>query len=109
MYHTVGRSAEGKTSWNSRCQTRSLTCLSEQGFQLSQDKQGSQDTVRENAEIPQSRYLLQREVILTHRQQVPEGLHHHVLVEGPLDRVQTVPLLGSEIYEHIHGGQLCLK
>ena len=109
VYHTVGRSSEGKTSLKSWCQSRSLTCLSEQGFQLSQDKQGSQDTVRENAEIPQSRSLLQREVILTHRQQVPEGLHHHVLVEGPLDRVQTVPLLGSEIYEHILGGQLCLK
>ena len=109
MYHTVGRSSKGKTSLTSRCQSQSLTCLSEQHFQLSQEKHGSQDTVRENAEIPQSRSLLQREVILTHRQQVPEGLHHHVLVEGPLDRVQTVPLLGSEIYEHIHGGQLCLK
>ena len=80
-----------------------------QGFQLSQEKQGSQETARENAEIPQSRSLLQREVILTHRQQVPEGLHHHVLVQGPLGRVQTVPLLGSEIYEHILEGQLCLK
>ena len=36
MYHTVGRSSEGKTSLNSRCQTRSLTCPSEQGFKLSQ-------------------------------------------------------------------------
>ena len=28
---------------------------------------------------------------------------------GSLGRVQTVPLLGSEIYEHIFEGQLCLK
>ena len=109
MYHTVGRSSEGKTSLNSQCQTRSLTCLSEQGFQLRQEKQGSQETARGNAEIPQSRSLLQREVILTQRQQVPEGLHNHVLVQGPLGRVHTVPLLGSEIYEHILEGQLCLK
>ena len=65
--------------------------------------------MRENAEMPQSRPLFQREVILAHRQQVPEGLHHQVLVKGPLGRVQTFPLLGSEIYEHILEGQLCLK
>ena len=65
--------------------------------------------MRESAEILQSRSLLQREVILTNRQQVPEDLHHHVLVQGPLGRVQAVPHLGSEIYEHILEGQLCLK
>ena len=32
VYHTVGRSSEGKTSWNSRCQTRSLTCPSDKVF-----------------------------------------------------------------------------
>ena len=50
-----------------------------------------------------------REVILTHRQQVPEGLHYHFLVHGPLGRVQAFPLLRSEIYEHILEAQLCLK
>ena len=109
MYHTVVRSSEGKTDLNSQWQTQSLTCPSEQGFRLSQEKQGSQETAMGNAEIPQSRSLLQREVILTHRQQVPEGLHHHVLVQGPLGRVHTVPLLRREIYEHILEGQLGLK
>ena len=109
VYHTVGRSPEERTSLNSWCQSQSLTCESQQGFDLSKKNRGSQETQREHAKIPQSISLLQREVILTHRQQVPEGLHHHVLVQGPLGRVQAFPLLRSEIYEHIFEGHLFLK
>ena len=64
---------------------------------LVKKKRGSQKVQRERAEVPQGRALLQREVILTHRQQVPEGLLHHILVQGPLGRVQAFPLLRSEI------------
>ena len=83
--------------------------MSQQGFQLSQEKQGiskgSEGTCRGTpGQIPS-----QREVILTHRQQVPEGLLHHILVQGPLGRVQAFPLLRSEIWEHILEAQLCLK
>ena len=83
--------------------------MSQQGFELSQEKQGiskgTEGTCRgTTAQIP-----MPREMILTHRQQVPEGLHHHILVQGPLGRVQAFPLLRSEIYEHILEGQLCLK
>ena len=70
---------------------------------------GSQETQRENAEIPQTRIQLHREVILTHRQQVLVGLHHHVPVQGPLSRVKAFPLLWSELDVHILNGQLCLK
>ena len=83
--------------------------MSQQAFELSQEKGGSQKVQREHAEEPQGRSLLQREGILTHRQQVPEGLHHHILVQGPLGRVQAFPLLRSEIYKHILEAQLCLK
>ena len=65
--------------------------------------------VRENVKISKDRSQLEREVILTHRQQVPEGLHHHILVQRPLGRVEAFPLLRSEIYEHILEAQLCLK
>ena len=40
VYHTVGRSPEERTSLNSWCQSQSLTCESQQGFELSQEKQG---------------------------------------------------------------------
>ena len=89
--------------------TGSFTCVSQKGLELSQEKRRSQKVKREHAEVPQGRSPLQREVILTHRQQVPEGLLHHILVQGPLGRVQAFPLLRSEIYEHILEGQLCLK
>jgi len=63
---------------------------------------GSQETQRENAEIPQTRFQLHREVILTHRQQViPVGLLHHIPVQGPLSRVQAFPLFWSELDVHI--------
>ena len=39
VYHTVGRSSKGKTSLNSRCQSGSFTCVSQQGFELSQEKE----------------------------------------------------------------------
>ena len=71
--------------------------MSQQAFELSQEKGGSQKVQREHAEVPQGRSTLQGEVTLTHRQQVPENLHHHVLVQGPLGRVQAFPLLRSEI------------
>ena len=109
VYHTVGRSPEERTSLNSRCQSWRLTWESQQGFDLSKKNRGSKETQREHAEVPQSIPPLQKEVILTHRQQDPEGLHHHVLVQGPLGRVQTFPYLRSEIYEHILESQLCLK
>ena len=109
VYHTVGRSPEERTSLNSRCQSWRLTWESQQGFDLSKKNRGSQETQRENAEIPQTRFQLHREVILTHRQQVPVGLHHHVPVQGPLSRVQAFPLLWSELDVHILDGQLCLK
>ena len=64
---------------------------------LVKKNRGSQKVQRERAEEPQGRSLRQREVILTHRQQVPEGLHHHILVQGPLGRIQAFPLLRSEI------------
>ena len=66
----------------------------------------SQKVQREHAEVPQGRSPLQSEVMLTQRQQVPEGLHYHILVQGPLGRVQAFPLLRSEICEHILEGQL---
>ena len=50
-----------------------------------------------------------KEIILTHREQIPEGLHHHVPVQGPLSRVQTFPLFWREFNGHILEGQLCLK
>ena len=83
--------------------------MSPQGFEFSQEKQGiskgTEGTCRGTpGQIPTS-----GELILTYRQQVPESLHHHVLVQGPLGRVQAFPLLGSEIYEQILEGQLCLK
>ena len=40
MHHTVGRSPEGKSSLNSSCQSGSFTCVSQQGFKLSQEKEG---------------------------------------------------------------------
>ena len=40
MHHTVGRSPEGKSSLNAWCQSGSFTCVSQQGFELSQEKQG---------------------------------------------------------------------
>ena len=58
---------------------------------------------------PHTTFQLHREAILTHRQQVPVGLHHHVPVQGPLSRVQAFPLLWSEPDVHILDGQLCLK
>ena len=76
---------------------------------LVKKNRGSQKVQREHAKVPQGRSTLQGEVTLTHRQQVPENLHHHVLVQGPLGRVQAFPLLRSEIYEHILEGQLGLK
>ena len=48
-------------------------------------------------------------MILTHRQQVPVGLLHHIPVQGPLSRVEAFPLLWSELDVHILDGQLCLK
>ena len=50
-----------------------------------------------------------REVILTHRQQVPAGLYNHVPVQGPLSRVRDFPLLLREFNGHILEGHLCLK
>ena len=70
------------------------------------DIRASQGAHRENAD---TQGQLWKEVILTHRQQVPVGLQHHVPVQGPLSRVQAFPLLLSELYGHILEGQLCLK
>ena len=76
---------------------------------LVKKNRGSQKVQREHAKVPQGRSPLQGEVTLTHRQQDLENLHHHVLVQGPLGRVQAFPLLRSKIYEHILEGQLRLK
>ena len=40
VYHTLGRLPEGKTSLNSWYQSWSFTCVSQQAFELSQEKQG---------------------------------------------------------------------
>ena len=40
VYHTVGRSPEGKTSLNSWYKSWSFTCMSQQAFEFSQEKQG---------------------------------------------------------------------
>ena len=40
VYHTVGRSPEGQSSLNSSCQSGSFTCMSQQAFEFSQEKQG---------------------------------------------------------------------
>ena len=66
VYPTVGGSPEERTSLNSRCQSRRLTCESQQGFDLSKKNRGSQETQREHAEVPQSIPPLRKEVILTH-------------------------------------------
>ena len=66
VYHTVSRSPEERTSLNSRCQSWSLTCESQQGSDLSKKNRGSQETQREHAEVPQSISPLRKEVILTH-------------------------------------------
>ena len=50
-----------------------------------------------------------REVILTHGDQVPVVLQHHVPVQGPLSGVQALPLLLRELYGHIPEGQPSLK
>ena len=50
-----------------------------------------------------------KDIILTHREQVPEGLHHYVPVQGSLRRVQAFPLLWREFNGHILEGQSCLK
>ena len=63
----------------------------------------------ENAELPMADPNFWREVILTHREQVSEGLHHHFSVQGPLSRVQALPLLGSEFNGHIFECQPSLK
>ena len=50
VHHTVGWSPEGKTSLNSWCQSGSFTCVSQQGFKLSQEKReiskGTEGTCR---------------------------------------------------------------
>ena len=70
------------------------------------DIRASQGAHRENAD---TQGQLWKEVILTHRQQVPVGLQHHVPVQGPLSRVQEFPLLLSEFDGHILRGQSFLK
>ena len=47
--------------------------------------------------------------MLTHGEQVPVGLQHHVPVQGPLGRVQAGPLLRSKLDGHVLEGQLCLR
>ena len=64
---------------------------------------------RENVKIPKDRSQLEREVILTHREQVPVGLQHYIPVQSPLRRGQVFPLLRSEFDGHIFDGQLLLK
>lgn len=39
--------------------------------------------------------------VLTHREEVPIDLQHHVLVQASLGRVQMLPLLPAEAYGHI--------
>ena len=77
--------------------------LNLQGCELSQAKQGlPRDTEGTCRGTP--KYITTSEGSDPHPQQDPEGLHHHILVQGPLGRVQTFPLLRSEIYEHILEG-----
>ena len=64
---------------------------------------------KENVKIPKDRSQLEREVILTHREQVPVGLQHHIPVQSPLCRGQAFPLLRSEFDGHVLNGQLLLK
>jgi hypothetical protein len=46
---------------------------------------------------------------LTHRQQVPIGLQHHIAVQGPLNKVQLSPLFLGEVHCHILEGHWFLK
>ena len=64
---------------------------------------------RENAKIPKGRSRLPEEAMLTQGEQVSEGLQHHVPVQGPLSRVQAVPLLLGELDGQILKSQPSLK
>ena len=57
---------------------------------------------------PRADPKLQRQVILTHREHVSEGLYHHIPVQGPLNRVQAFSCLRSEFDGHNLEGQLSL-
>ena len=110
VYHTVCRSPEERTSLNTSCQSQSFfksesTRLWTQSSKTRAAKRHRGKTQR----YPQTKFQLHREAILTHRQQVPVGLLHHIPVQGPLSRVQAFPLLWSELDVHILNGQLCLK
>ena len=82
-----------------------VSCPSHQNSQM-KDIRASHGAHRENAD---TQGQLWKEVILTHRQQVPVGLQHHIPVQGPLSRVQEFPLLLSEFDGHILRGQSFLK
>lgn len=46
-----------------------------------------------------------RDIILTQGDQVPIVLQHYIPVQGPLSRVQALPLLQRKFYGHIPEGQ----
>ena len=88
----------------------SFSCLSQQGSELSQAMQAPpRVTGGKMQSYPWADSNFWREVILTHREQVSEGLHHHFSVQGPLSKVQAFPLLGSEFNGHIFECQPSLK
>ena len=88
----------------------SFSCLSHQGSELSQAMQAPpRVTGGKMQSYPWADSNFWREVILTHREQVSEGLHHHFSVQGPLSKVQAFPLLLKEFDSQILESQLCLK
>ena len=52
---------------------------------------------------------LQKKAVLTHWDQVPEVLHHHILVQLPLGRVQQPQLLLCEGHSHVLEGHCLLQ
>ena len=109
-YHNTGRSKEERAISKSSCHIMKLLASDSIELRAQPSKVGAPKRhMRENVKIPKDRSQLEREVIRTHREQVPVGLQHHVPVQSPLRRGQAFPLLRSEFDGHILDGYLLLK